>query len=52
MPRYSCLIIGVLAVLVFLFSLVTCRLGGFPFSEVTETAPIQSVDGTESVYNG
>ena len=44
MLRYSCLIIGVLGVLVFLFSLITCRLTGFPLSEGAEAAPMPPLD--------
>ena len=44
MLRYSCLIIGVLGVLVLLISLITCRLSGFPLSEGAETAPMPPLD--------
>ena len=36
MFRYSCMIIGILVALLFLASLVTCRLSGFPFSGESE----------------
>ena len=44
--RYSCLIIGVLATLLFLSLLVTCRITGLPFAEGNEQ--IEGVLGAES----
>ena len=49
--RYSCLIVGVLAVLLLLISLITCRLSGFPISEATETIPTAPLDRFVAGWN-
>ena len=51
MLRYSCLIIGVLAVLLLLVSLITCRLSGFPIAEGAETTPIAPIDRFGESWN-
>ena len=51
MLRYSCLILGVLVVLVLLLALITCRLTGFPLSEETETGRTAPLDRFVAGYN-
>ena len=47
MLRYSCLIIGILLVLIILLGLVTCRTTGFPVSMSGDTNSVITMESLQ-----